>query len=1039
MLFALFMALGSLISTTSADVLAAPQSGAADLAGQFQATGTSSLQVDVVRCPDGFDPNDLFGDCHNAGILDVSVQIASVDPTLGIDQTVFTAPASSPGPGRSNFTELPVGDYNVTVGLSPEAGVRYYVYCGIEGGGQPLPANPDDALSTVVTVPDATNVACDFYVIPTETQPVPESTIDLFAFNCEAGSPQDDGGLEFADFQAACTDVAAGVDFTLVNADTSEIAEVTDQDGQAEFAYPAGSPVEFFSGVPLGSNEVLFCSTDLGEAEEVAIDTNGVFDFANATAEDRTCSWFLIAQDEATASPTEESTTVPTEVATVVPTEEPDQDSSLNLVAYLCANDAVADPDAAGFGDFQSACGSVAPNIDFQLNTGELQGVETTDANGQVSFTFPAGEEVDFFAAVPLGSDEHLFCSVDGGDAARVAFDGQGVAQFPNTEATAQTCSWYLVEAAQATEIPIDQPTEEPAAEPTAAPTEEAIDLAEIAFFPSVCPQGFDPSTQGVDYETLNANCAQGVADVAFTFGNAAGDDDIRVSDGQNPIVYTGLAPGAYTLFSDVPFQAADEYVFCVADGGNRYQKELNDRGVTAFAELQREQIVCEWFIVPIGERGEETGGSLEIHLAVCPANYTGNTIFDDCHGNGLEDFEYELTGPDGTQTGTTEIPQDPGPGVVQFTSLAPGDYTFVGGPPGDFGDIRLFCSTQPGNETPEFSIAGGMASLTLGENEHVLCDWYFIPEDSSGPTPTPEPARAEILVTLFACPSPDSGTYGGASLGTFQEVCTDTVNDVNFRLGDAASAPLNALTGVSGEGAVRFFELLPGDLTMTPSLPSNLTSAAVFCTIDDGSPYQKALSNGGTTFVGVNGQSIACSWFAVEDRIEPAAVATGSITIREYLCEADASEIVDWDAECAPGSTGTSYTIGNLASGATADGTPDANGVFVFGGLPNGFYTLEQNTGNWCRAVADRVDSQSRVIVEGGGNTDVVLYQCNALEGLPDTGTGPGTSDGGSLSGSLLSVAFGFLVVPLAWGGWLQAHRQLATIGSVDSTLSSK
>ncbi|MGI8964394.1 MAG: hypothetical protein ACR2GI_07820, partial [Thermomicrobiales bacterium] len=89
-LFALFMALGSLISTTSADVLAAPQSGAADLAGQFQATGTSSLQVDVVRCPDGFDPNDLFGDCHNAGILAVGVQIASVDPTLGIDQTVFT-------------------------------------------------------------------------------------------------------------------------------------------------------------------------------------------------------------------------------------------------------------------------------------------------------------------------------------------------------------------------------------------------------------------------------------------------------------------------------------------------------------------------------------------------------------------------------------------------------------------------------------------------------------------------------------------------------------------------------------------------------------------------------------------------------------------------------------------------------------------------------------------------------------------------------------------------------------------------------------
>jgi uncharacterized protein YuzB (UPF0349 family) len=1024
-MFALFLALGGLMSSTAADIIAAPQSGNTDLANQFQVLGTSSLEVNVVRCDDDFDPNDLFGTCHDNGEGDVTVRIVSADSELGIDQTQATVTSDGGGPGRTSFTELPAGDYNLNVDLTAESGVRYFVYCGIAGGGQELPANPDDALNTVVTVPDASDVACDIYIIPTEPALVEESSIELFAFTCEADVLPDSGGREFDDFQPVCTEVAENVDFTLVASDDTEILVTTDEDGKAEFTYPAGSPITFYSGVPLGSMEWLFCSVDDGEAEDIEIDSQGVSTFENAVAEDRICVWFLVEDEDDAATETA------TEQATEVTVEQLDQDSSLDLVAYLCANDAVSDTESAGFSEFQQACGDVAPDVDFQLNTGEYQSVETTDDNGQISFNFPVGEEVDFFAVVPLGSDEHLFCGVDGGDAAAVALDDQGVAHFSNTEASAQACSWYLIEEAPDTEAVVEQSTEESTAEATEDISGMAASLGGITFFPSVCPLEYDPEVQGVEYEALSANCAQGVEDVSFTFGLPNGDTNIRISDGVNPIAFADLEPGTYTLFSDVPLEAAQEFVFCTADGGNRYQKELDDHGVTTFGELQAEQIACEWFIVPTDLRGEETGGSLEIHLAVCPANYTGDAIFDDCHGNGLEDFEFTLTGPDGVQTGTTEIQQDPGPGVVNFTSLASGEYTFNGGPPGDFGEIRLFCSTQPGNETPDFSIEGGTGSLTLGENEHVLCDWYFVPEDASGPGPTetttPEPARAEILVTLYACPPASSGTYGGSSLATYQEACTETVNDVSFRVGNATSAPLSAESGASGEGAVRFFELLPGDLTMNPSLPPNLTSAAVFCTIDGGSPYQKALSNGGTTFVNVAGGSIACSWFAVEDRVEQAAAPSGSITIREYLCEDDASEIVDWDAECAPGSTGTSYTIGSTSSGATADGTPDDNGVFVFGGLSNGFYTLEQNTGNWCRAVADRVDSQSRVIVEGGGNTDVVLYQCNAVEGLPDTGSGPGGSipgDGRGLTGaSMYSIALGLLIGPLAWVEWVKSR----------------
>ncbi|MBA3275807.1 MAG: PT domain-containing protein [Chloroflexia bacterium] len=1053
-MFALVMVLGSLAPAT---IAASPQPGFAPESGQFQATGTASLEVDVVRCPDGFDPDDLFDSCHDNGVEGVDVQIVSEDTDLGVDQSQTTDTSS--GPGRTSFADLPAGDYTVIVNLTPEDGVRYYVYCGVAGGGDPLPPSDDDALSTVVTVPDGVPVACDFYVIPTEAAADPdvidESTIDLFAFTCEAGSLPEDVDREFEDFEQACSEEATGVEFHLVTDDDTDTVQTTDDDGESGFSYPVGDPVRFYSGVPLEAEEWLFCAVDGDgadeDAEEAIIDDEGVSTFDNASAEDRTCSWFLLTEDTAaTVVATDAPTVVATEQPTEAPTEASNQDSSIEVFAFTCPGDAVTAPEVAGIGDIDLTSCDAASEVVFNLSTGELEDDETTDADGQVTFTFPAGDEADFYATVPLEADEYLFCLLDGGqDISSVAMDNQGVAHFDNATPEARTCNWFLIEDAPATEVPTEAPTEEPARDPTVAPaTEPTADPTEapvapsaegeISVLASVCPVDYDLETQGVSYEALSENCAEPVDGVSFTFGNESGDEDVRLADGPDPLVFTELDPGTYTLYSDVPLEAADEYVFCTADGGNRYEKDLNDRGVTTYGDLQSEQIACEWYIVPISQRGEETGGSLEIHLATCPVGYAGDSIFDDCHGEGLADYEFTLEGPGGTRTGTTAITDTPGPGVVLFTGLAAGDYIFNGGPPGDFGDVELFCSTQPDNGTsPDYGLEDAITgTLTLAENQHVLCDWYFIPEDASGQTPTPtptvtpEPERAEILVTLYSCPpASQSGTYGGASLDTFTDQCTEPVDDVTFRLGNPDSAPLSARTGVSGDGAVRFFDLLPGDLTMTPSLPSDLTSAAVFCEIDDGSVYQKALSNGGTTFVDVNGQSIACSWFAVEDREEPVSGPTGSITIREYLCEDELAEISDWDAECAPGSTGTSYTIANSSTDVSVEGTPDDDGVYVFAGLANGFYTLEQETGNWCRAVADRVDSESRVIVEGGGNTDVVLYQCDAVEDLPDTGTGPGgtiASDRTELTGMrLLAIALALIAAPLAWSGWVQMRKR--------------
>ena len=101
-------------------------------------------------------------------------------------------------------------------------------------------------------------------------------------------------------------------------------------------------------------------------------------------------------------------------------------------------------------------------------------------------------------------------------------------------------------------------------------------------------------------------------------------------------------------------------------------------------------------------------------------------------------------------------------------------------------------------------------------------------------------------------------------------------------------------------------------------------------------------------------------------------------------LCEGDRSTIKDWERECRPGSSGVSFTVTSSTGSVNQTLTPNDQGVAVFTGLPNDYYEVKQSEGAWCRAQAERVDSQSRVIVSGGGNTDVFFYQCNQQIGLP-------------------------------------------------------
>ncbi len=723
---------------------------------------------------------------------------------------------------------------------------------------------------------------------------------------------------------------------------------------------------------------------------------------------------------------------------TVVPTQaDPSNAKNVFLVTTTTADDVICDVyvippttqptieityrectranlpgDGRTFADLDPNCTTIStdpPTFNVRdLNTsGEPVTEHQVDAQGVLKLTLNPGS-YDVFT--DLGMDqwgEYLFCQYEGQPQYEKTFDPtRGIVTFEDLETEQITCDWFAVQAtdeAPATTTPTatTAPTATVAPTATTAPTTAPIAPPATTGTISVTQLACESEEAVGDTSSLaafQANCVTGIENTGFTLTNDVDVTRYATTLPTGQAEFADVGGGNWRLWSDIPLEAATEYYFCSVDGGAYAPVTLSDRGVASFPGYTGEAIDCQIYVIPENLRGDVTGASVEVHLAACPVGYDGSSWYADCHDNGVGDMQFTLTGPAGEQTGTTVVERTPGPGIVNFTSLPAGDYTLAGGPPQDFGSVVLYCSDPATSTEIPTTFANGMGSFSVAENQSVVCDWYFIPENASGitptPTVTPAPKLAEIFTTMFICPQ--GVNVAGSSFSQLDSACTQTLNDVPMTLKRPGGVPISANTGASGDGAVRFYDLTGGDYVLAPTLPSTYTSAAVYCDLDGGNVYQKELANGSTTFVNVAGEKISCSWFVTAKPENPQGP-TGSITIREMLCTGDRSTIKDWEQECQPGSSGVTFTVTSVDTGNATNLAPNAQGVAVFTGLPNGYYQIQQSSGVWCRAQAENVDSQSRVGVTNGGNTDVFLYQCNQQIGLPSTGSGPVSSDTGT------------------------------------------
>ncbi len=1010
----------------------AAQTGITPAGEVAQGTGPA-IELLLGECPFDApqDPSDLQPGCLQNGMANVNVQVTSTDPALGINQPKVTQQPQVPGPGVINTGAIPLGEYRVSIDL-PTDEYRFFFECRERGTetAVPVSASPDGASNAfVVTTAGTADVVCSAYATPLKAPP----TVEITYRECtRADIPGD--GRTFEDLDPNCTTISTNpptFNIRDLNTPGEPVSQhQLDANGMFKVTLEPGN-YDFFTDLEMDAwGEYLFCEYQGQPRYEKPFDPQrGIVTFTNLLrGEEISCDWFAVeATDTAEPAAPQPSPTptnvvaqpspTPTEVAQQVQPQAQGDTPTLAITYRECTRGDLPG-DGRTYQDLDPNCTTVSANPPvITLSTNGETSQHPLDANGVA--TFPLGQGVNL---VSSGLDEdqwgqYLFCEYEGQPLYGKDYDfNTGGFAFVDIANEQIRCDWFAVNASETPTGEVIPPAQEPVAGSI------AIKLLACESEESV------GDTSSLD--AFRANCTPGIENMVFNLSNDTDPLRNAVTNPAGDATFADVPAGTWRLWSEIPMEAATEYYFC-ADGSGEYAAyPLSDRGVATFADFNGQQITCEVYVVPENLRGEVTGASVEVHLSICPVGYTGSNWYNDCHANGTDGQEFTLAGPAGEQTTDAVVVRAPGPAIATFTELPAGDYVLAGGPPQDFGSVFLYCSDPATNQQVTTEFVDGRGWFSLAENQSIVCDWYFVPDNQGAPTPTPTPApekKAEIFTTMFVCPP--GVNVAGSTFAQLDSACTQRLSNVPMTLQSPGGVPITANTGESGEGAIRFYDLIGGNYVLTPTLPTQYVSAAVYCDLDGGDVYQKALSNGATTFTNVDGELSSCSWFVTaKPQPQPQqAGPTGSITIREMLCEGDRATIVDWERECQPGSSGVSFTITSSGGAVTQTLTPNDQGVAVFTGLPNEYYEVKQSEGAWCRARAERVDAQSRVIVANGGNTDLFLYQCNQKLGLPNTGSGPMASD--MQSPIVTSITFASVAVPLfaiaAWNvrRWKLSH----------------
>lgn len=220
----------------------------------------------------------------------------------------------------------------------------------------------------------------------------------------------------------------------------------------------------------------------------------------------------------------------------------------------------------------------------------------------------------------------------------------------------------------------------------------------------------------------------------------------------------TGLAAGDHSLFVEIPLKGTTYSVFCTVVGGDGTFLDLGsaDPGVTVPVEGGQE-VICDWYWLISDEPLAGPEDQLTIHARGCPVDEIPDDFFATCHDTPLENVEYF----DGaTSIGTTNTS---GNLVAVFESA--GTVQLNGGAPGEFASNFIYCSSDADQSTlvDLVEVIAGTSVDVPVDADGTTCDWYIVPEDLRGETPTPAPTATAGPVTQL--PNTGAGSTPGNGL----------------------------------------------------------------------------------------------------------------------------------------------------------------------------------------------------------------------------------------------------------------------------------
>ena len=171
---------------------------------------------------------------------------------------------------------------------------------------------------------------------------------------------------------------------------------------------------------------------------------------------------------------------------------------------------------------------------------------------------------------------------------------------------------------------------------------------------------------------------------------------------------------------------------------------------------------------------GQSGDSSITVHNRICPVEYEGNNYFGDCHGTvpdpGLPfTFVNEDTGEALNDVTNAE-------GNVGFANLSEGTWTITGGAPGEFAERVVYCAVgtaETSDQSPvDFQYVQGGIQFFLPADTNVICDWYEVPFNLQGETPTeaPQPEQFDLPIFALSCVD-DPGSQAASDFVMMGEV----------------------------------------------------------------------------------------------------------------------------------------------------------------------------------------------------------------------------------------------------------------------------